>query len=115
MSCARARRGRYDCQTDCRLAHNPRQRPTWRRIERPCAGFVPVALTTGMNLQPGSSIRTGQNGRVLLMRGNETVLISANSAISFPKSSKPNGMSTTILQQAGSILLEVEKRAINHF
>jgi hypothetical protein len=78
-------------------------------------GFQPVALTAGMNLQPGSSIRTGQNGRVLLMRGNETVLISANSAISFPKSSRPNGMSTTILQQAGSILLEVEKRAINHF
>jgi hypothetical protein len=78
-------------------------------------GFQPVALTAGMSLQPGSSIRTGQNGRVLLMRGNETILISANSAISFPKSSKPNGLSTTILQQAGSILLEVEKRAINHF
>ena len=78
-------------------------------------GFQPVALTTGMSLQPGSSIRTGQNGRVLLMRGNETILVSANSAISFPKSSKPNGVSTTVLQQAGSILLEVEKRAINHF
>jgi hypothetical protein len=78
-------------------------------------GFQPIALTAGMNLQPGSSIRTGQNGRVLLMRGNETILVSANSAISFPKSSAPNGMSTTILQQAGSILLEVEKRAINHF
>jgi hypothetical protein len=78
-------------------------------------GFQPVALTTGMNLEPGSSIRTGQNGRVLLMRGNETILISANSAISFPRSSKPNGLSTTILQQAGSILLEVEKRAVNHF
>jgi len=78
-------------------------------------GFQPVALTAGMNLQPGSSMRTGQNGRVLLMRGNETILISANSAISFPKSSRQNGMSTTILQQAGSILLEVEKRTINHF
>ena len=78
-------------------------------------GFQPVALTAGMSLQPGSSLRTGQNGRVLLMRGNETILVSANSAISFPKSSKPNGLSTTILQQAGSILLEVEKRAINHF
>ena len=78
-------------------------------------GFQPVALTAGMNLEPGSSIRTGQNGRALLMRGNETILVSANSAISFPKSSKPNGLSTTILQQAGSILLEVEKRAINHF
>jgi FecR-like protein len=78
-------------------------------------GFQPIALTAGMSLQPGSSIRTGQNGRVLLMRGNETILVSANSAISFPKSSMPNGMSTIILQQAGSILLEVEKRAVNHF
>jgi FecR protein len=78
-------------------------------------GLQPVALTAGMTVQPGSSIRTGQNGRVLLMRGSETILVSANSAISFPKSSRPNGLSTTILQQAGSILLEVEKRAINHF
>jgi hypothetical protein len=78
-------------------------------------GFQPVALAAGMILQPGNSIRTGQNGRVLLTRGNETILISANSAISFPKTSKQNGMSTTVLQQAGSILLEVEKRAINHF
>jgi hypothetical protein len=78
-------------------------------------GFQPVALTADMNLQPGDSIRTGQNGRVLLMRGSETILISANSAISLPKSSKRNGLSTVILQQAGSILLEVEKRAINHF
>jgi hypothetical protein len=78
-------------------------------------GFQPVALTVGMTLQPGSALRTGQNGRVLLTRGNETILISANSAISFPKNGKQNGMSTTVLQQAGSILLEVEKRAINHF
>jgi FecR protein len=78
-------------------------------------GFQPVALTTGMTLQQGSSIRTGQNGRLLLVRGSETILISANTAISFPKGSTPNAMSTTILQQAGSILLEVEKRAINHF
>jgi hypothetical protein len=78
-------------------------------------GFQPVALAAGMILQPGNSIRTGQNGRVLLTRGNETILISANSAISFPKNGKQNGMSTTVLQQAGSILLEVEKRAINHF
>jgi hypothetical protein len=78
-------------------------------------GFQPVALAAGMILQPGNSIRTGQNGRVLLTRGNETILISANSAISFPNNGKQNGMSTTVLQQAGSILLEVEKRAINHF
>jgi FecR protein len=102
-------------------APNAHAQDTWRiskssgDVSIMTEGFQPVALTTGMTLQPGSSLRTGQNGRVLLVRGNETILISANSAISFPKSSKPNGLSTTILQQAGSILLEVEKRAINHF
>jgi hypothetical protein len=77
-------------------------------------GLQPVALTSGMTLQAGASIRTGQNGRVLLTRGNETILISANSAVSIPKGKK-DGLSTTILQQAGSILLEVEKRGTNHF
>jgi len=77
-------------------------------------GLQPVALTNGMTLQSGDSVRTGQNGRVLLVRGNETILISANSALSLPKDKK-DGLSTTILQQAGSILLEVEKRSVNHF
>jgi hypothetical protein len=78
------------------------------------AGMQLVALRVGMPLQPGDAIRTGQNGRVLLMRGEETILISANSAVSIPKEKK-EGLSTTILQQAGSILLEVEKRGVKHF
>jgi hypothetical protein len=78
------------------------------------AGMQLVALTNGMTLQPGDAVRTGQNGRVLLTRGNETILVSANSAVSIPKDKK-DGLSTTILQQAGSILLEVEKRGIKHF
>ena len=79
------------------------------------AGMQLVALTNGMTLQAGDAIRTGQNGRVLLTRGNETILISANSAVSIPKKDSKDGLSTTILQQAGSILLEVEKRGVNHF
>jgi hypothetical protein len=78
------------------------------------AGMQLVALRNGMSLQPGDAIRTGQNGRVLLTRGQETILISANSAVSIPKEKK-EGLSTTILQQAGSILLEVEKRGVKHF
>src|SRR5579871_6678738 len=65
-------------------------------------------------LKPGDTIRTGRNGRVLLVRGEETILIAPNSVIAVP-SEKKDGMSTTILQQAGSILLEVEKRNVKHF
>jgi hypothetical protein len=73
-----------------------------------------TALIAGATLKPGDSVRTGQNGRVLVMRGQETILISPNSAIGIPKARK-EGLSTSIIQQSGSILLEVEKRNVKHF
>ena len=65
-------------------------------------------------LKPGDTIRTGRNGRVLLVRGEETILVSPNSVIGLP-TEKKDGLATTILQQAGSVLLEVEKRNVKHF
>jgi hypothetical protein len=78
------------------------------------SGVQQAALTDGAILKPGDSIRTGQTGRVLLMRGEESILISPNSVIDIPNG-RINGMSTTIIQQAGSILLDVEKRNVKHF
>ena len=77
-------------------------------------GAAQVSLKQEDALKPGDTIRTGRNGRVLLVRGEETILISPNSVIGVP-AEKKDGMSTTILQQAGSILLEVEKRNVKHF
>ena len=48
------------------------------------------------------------------MRGEESILVSPNSVVGIP-TEKKEGLSTTILQQAGSILLEVEKRNVKHF
>ena len=73
-----------------------------------------VSLKPDENLKPGDMIRTGRNGRVLLVRGEETILIMPNSVVGLPLEKK-DGLSTTILQQAGSILLEVEKRNVKHF
>jgi hypothetical protein len=78
------------------------------------SGAQPVALADAASLNPGDMIRTGANGRVLLVRGTETMLITSNSVVSLPKEQK-DGLSTTILQQAGTILLEVEKRNVKHF
>ncbi|MCE4226669.1 FecR domain-containing protein, partial [Methylobacterium sp. C25] len=64
-------------------------------------------------LRAGDSIRTGRNGRVLLNRGAESILVSPNSAITLPGEGKP-GMST-VLQQAGTILLDVERKNVKHF
>ncbi|MBR0856784.1 FecR family protein [Bradyrhizobium liaoningense] len=77
-------------------------------------GAQQVSLTQEEALKPGDTIRTGRNGRVLLVRGEETILISPNSVVGLP-AEKKEGLSTTIIQQAGSILLEVEKRNVKHF
>jgi len=77
-------------------------------------GAQQASLTQEEVLKPGDTIRTGRNGRVLLLRGEETILVSPNSVIGLP-TEKKDGLSTTILQQAGSILLEVEKRNVKHF
>jgi hypothetical protein len=78
------------------------------------SGTQQASLTKEEVLKPGDTIRTGHNGRVLLVRGEETILVSPNSVIGMPTETK-DGLSTTILQQAGSILLEVEKRNVKHF
>ena len=65
-------------------------------------------------LKPGESIRTGRNGRVLLKRGEELIMIAPNSVVGVP-AQKTEGLATTIVQQAGSILLDVEKRNVKHF
>lgn len=78
------------------------------------SGAQQVSLNQEETLKPGDTIRTGRNGRVLLVRGEETILIAPNSVVGVP-AEKKEGLSTTIIQQAGSILLEVEKRNVKHF
>ncbi|WID99280.1 FecR family protein [Bosea vestrisii] len=77
------------------------------------SGVQQVSLGQATTLKPGDTIRTGRNGRVLLVRGAESMLISANSQVAVPVTAG-SGRST-ILQQAGSILLDVEKRNVQHF
>lgn len=82
------------------------------------SGVQPASLGDQATLKPGDSIRTGRNGRVLLVRGQETILIAPNSAITLPapaKDGKTDGQSATIIEQAGSILLKVDKRDIRNF
>jgi hypothetical protein len=73
-----------------------------------------VSLKQEDTLKPGDTVRTGRTGRVLLKRGDETILVSPNSVVGVPAQQK-QGFSTTIKQQAGSILLDVEKRNVKHF
>jgi hypothetical protein len=78
------------------------------------SGVQQASLNQEDVLKPGDTIRTGRTGRVLLKRGDEMILVSPNSVVGVP-AQKKEGLSTTILQQAGSILLDVEKRNVKHF
>ena len=78
------------------------------------AGVQQTSVSSETMLQPGDYVRTGQSGRVLLVRGAESMLISPNSVIHIPKENQ-DGMSTTIVQRAGTILFDVEKRNVKHF
>jgi hypothetical protein len=78
------------------------------------SGVQQASLKQEDVLKPGDTIRTGRSGRVLLKRGDEIILVSPNSVVGVP-AQKKEGLSTTIMQQAGSILLDVEKRNVKHF
>ena len=78
------------------------------------SGVQQASLKQEDALKPGDTVRTGRTGRVLLKRGDETILVSPNSVVGLP-AQKKEGLSTTIKQQAGSILLDVEKRNVKHF
>ncbi|MDE5452236.1 hypothetical protein GWE18_05000 [Bradyrhizobium sp. CSA112] len=77
-------------------------------------GVQQASLKQEDMLKPGDTVRTGRTGRVLLRRGDEMILVSPNSVVGVP-AQKKEGLSTTIVQQAGSILLDVEKRNVKHF
>ena len=77
-------------------------------------GVQRASVTSETTIRAGDQIMTGQTGRVLLVRGEESMLISPNTVIAI-SDKNADGMTTTIMQRAGSILLEVEKRNVKHF
>lgn len=78
------------------------------------AALQPIALNPNESLRAGSTIETGEDGRVVLVRGDESIIVSPRTSLALPEHSD-NGMATTILQSFGTILLQVEKRAKQHF
>src|SRR4051794_15997730 len=61
-------------------------------------GAQPAALSAEATLNPGEAVRTGANGRVLLTRGAETIMVSPNSVILVPAVRPGSSIETSILQ-----------------
>lgn len=77
------------------------------------SGTASTPLVTGAELQIGDKVKTGARGRVLISRGAESMMLGRDTAIEFGANADPQV--TTILQQSGSLELEVEKRGVPHF
>ncbi len=72
-----------------------------------------TALKSGSSIGIGSTVSTGENARVVLARGTESITMSPKSEISIPPAT--GNMLTRIVQNLGTLLLKVEKRPDQHF
>lgn len=72
-----------------------------------------ISLSPSSTLAPGATLSTGSNGRVLLRRGQETMIVGPNTIMSVPEGS--DRFYTTIVQLTGAVEFDVEKRNVTHF
>jgi len=72
---------------------------------------VPLGSISSIGVDQG--IRTGNNGRALLTRGEDTIFLSPGTTIKTPAKT-PDGL-TSVLQTAGEIILQVGKKSSPHF
>jgi hypothetical protein len=72
------------------------------------------ALKKGLMLERGATVRTGDNGRVLLVRSQESVFIGPYSVAAIAAHPTP-GMQTTILVKSGQGNFAVRKKSRAHF
>jgi hypothetical protein len=77
------------------------------------AGSPARAVAAGMSVSQGSTITTGANARAMLVRGSETLVVGPNSAIAIQPGQ--GGLTTTILQKAGQLTVDVETKQAPHF
>ncbi|MEO7825527.1 MAG: FecR family protein, partial [Allosphingosinicella sp.] len=95
------------------------QMPLWRVTE--AAGAVQVqhggrtaAAVRGATLAAGDMVTTGANGRAVLVRGQEYVIVAARTRLRLPAAVEERGM-IQMLQDWGRATFRIEKKATPHF
>ncbi len=70
-------------------------------------------VSTGGTLDPGAVLTTGKNGRAVLARGEQTIVVGPSSRMSLPAAEEPG--ITRIFQDLGTLLFKVDKQDKQHF
>jgi hypothetical protein len=76
-------------------------------------GATPVAFGNDDALRPGDTLQTGPGGRLVLRRGEDTVVVAPNSSVTLPATSP--GTLTSLIQSLGTLLVKVDRRATPNF
>ncbi len=71
-------------------------------------------VSRGAHLEPGTLIRTGRTGRTTLTRNSSIVIVDPDSEIELDAAGNPT-LETTIRQNRGRVLYEVDRRQTPHF
>ena len=77
------------------------------------SGIQKISLSRGTSLSGNATVITGRNGKVFLVRGNESIIVAPNSMLRLRN--QTSGGRTTILQDSGSATYRVHRRNAPHF
>jgi FecR protein len=77
-------------------------------------GLQPASVRVRDALSPGDVVATGANGRAMLTRGEDYVVVAPGSRLLLPKDQQQNGF-TRLIQQVGTMLYKVKHTGVPHF
>ena len=78
------------------------------------SGLQPASVQVRAALSPGDVIATGANGRAMLTRGDDYVVVAPGSRLLLPKAEEARGF-TRLIQQVGTMLYKVKHTGVPHF
>ena len=77
-------------------------------------GLQPASVQVRDALSPGDVVATGANGRAMLTRGEDYVVVAPGSRLLLPKEQQQSGF-TRLIQQVGTMLYKVKHTGTPHF
>ncbi len=77
-------------------------------------GLQPASMNLRAALLPGDIIATGANGRAMLTKGDDYVVVAPSSRLVLPKEQERSGF-TRLIQQMGTMLYKVKRTGVPHF
>ena len=77
-------------------------------------GKQPASLTLRAALSPGDIVATGADGRAMLTKGDDYVVVAPASRLVLPRAQDQSGF-TRLMQQVGTMLYKVKRTGVPHF